>query len=425
MQLIFNGLFYGLFVGLIASQSIMDLFTVLLVLILFYALLKESKLKEVFQISNIKWFLLPCLWFTYLVLDFIIKSPEKKLVGSLIREFIWLPLFPLLISMWSWMKLNKKFIQNLLAILSLGSAFAVFVFVIGFDPLTQNWSDRASNLEGLWRTGGFYSNAMALAQSYGPLLMIMAPFSIGILFSKEKKTPFQIIILTTFFITALAVLFTFTRGVWMALVISSIVGGFLVNRRLGVLSILFVVISAAILMISWPRFNERLFQAFDAKKSYDSERMVIWKTNWHIFKENPLLGIGYSENKRRLREYYDQLNIPRGQFEGHAHNQYLHFLAGTGIIGLLFYLIWCWLILKINYQIYRHYFLLKQKKLQYLFLGILLSQITFHIGALTESNFSIAKNRLLLVMIWSFIVYWSCHFKKPTTEFSSRFDSFQ
>lgn len=399
--------FYGLCLGLVVSQSLMDLFFVLTFFVLIFFLRMESKSTHIKEIFKSKIVIFSLIWFGYLIIDFILKSPEKTLVKTVMSQFVWIPLFPLFVILWSRLEMKLKWIQTVLVFLFIGSLFAVLVFIFGFDPLHQSWSDRTHNLAGFWRSGGFYSNPMALAQTYGPLLMMLTPLSLSSLFSKVKRTRLQFLLISTFVMTGFAVLFTFTRGVWIGFVISGVIGGFILNRKVGLMALLTTVLTTILLMISWPRFNERVLQVFDAKKSYDSERMVIWKTNWYIFQENPILGIGYGENKRRLREYYDLLKVPAGQFEGHAHNQYLHFLSGTGIIGLLFYLIWFGFFLKINYQIYHRYRELKQRDKQYLFLGIFLAQLTFHFGAMTESNFSIAKNRMLIVLIWSFLFYWS------------------
>jgi O-antigen ligase len=257
---------------------------------------------------------------------------------------------------------------------------------------------------------------MALAQSYGPLCVLLLPLSIYSLFRKPKR---NYLISITFIITSLAILFTFTRGVWMSLVIATLIGSFIFSKRIGIITILILLIAGCTLMVSWPKFRERTIQVFDTQKSYDSERLVLWKTNWSIFKESPLIGIGYGENKRRLREYFNRLGLPQNQFEGHAHNQYLHFLAGTGIIGLFFYLAWCFNFLKITLQLYNQSKEKENLELSLLFLGLFMAQVAFHFGSLTEANFTISKNRMLMVFIWSFVLYRYLKLKKHIEDNSS------
>ncbi len=444
---------FGLWVGLISSQSLMDLFIILTSFLSLLLLLKTKKGRLLNQIS--KPIYVSILWVLILLLGFYAQAEKGASVQVLLGDFVWILHLPLWFYLWHFLRVDVRWAYSALWILLIGSLFAVMVYFIGFDPLHQTWSDRAQNLSVFWRSGGLFSNAMALAQSYGPLAMILLPLSLFYLYRgiqafsfwdsrkekpKKKQEASKLLrqffpsrlswlLPLTFFLTSLAVVFTFTRGVWLAMTLSSLLGGFMLSRRWGFTFLFGFFIAGFVLMMAWPKFQERAFQVFNTEKSYDSERVVLWKTNWFIFKESPWLGIGYGENKRRLREFYDRLHVPEGQFEGHAHNQFLHFLAGTGLLGLLFYLGWCFYFLKINYQIYKRLEIESgvsrdasianptadatstltpvsvNKELSLFFLGLFLAQISFHIGSLTESNFIIAKNRMLLVGLWSFILY--------------------
>jgi O-antigen ligase len=390
----------GLFLGLVASQSVMDGFLILSTLLGFTLLIKSN-----FSLKRLHlppWLYLAIPWFLWVMVGFIIKAPPQAAMFSALKEFTWLLNLPLLVLLWKQIEPDRKTAEAFLIILLFASLYAVIIYALGFDPLQQTWTDRTINLAGFWRSGGFFSNAMALAQSYGPLTILIMPLAFFRILKPSKDSH---LLLITAILVSLAVLFTFTRGVWLALAMTTLIGSFVYSRRWGVVTLATLVLGAGMLLMAWPKFRDRTFQSFDAVRSYDSERVVLWKTNWYIFTENPWMGIGFGENKRRLREYYDILNVPTSQFEGHAHNQYLQFLAGTGIIGLLFYLTWCGLFLKLTIKLYRYYEKRNQAELQLLALGLFLAQLSFHLGSFTEANFSIAKNRILMVFIWSFILY--------------------
>lgn len=414
----------GLFMGLVSSQSLMDLFILLVSSLSLIIIIKKRDF--LFFNSIFQWVYISLSWMLVTLLGIKIQAPAEASMKSMLGDFVWIIHLPLWVYLWSITPFTKKWFLTALGILSTASLFAIFVYFIGFDPLYQHWADRVVNAQNFWRSGGLFSNAMALAQSYGPLVMALMPLSIYYFYqawrnklsaAKNNHTlNWKILFPTTiswlfpftFILTSLAVLFTFTRGVWLALVISTILGSFMWNRKMGMTVLLLIVLGAGGLLGVWPKLRERSFQAFDAKTSYDSERLVLWKTNWQIFTEHPVMGIGYGENKRRLREFYNKLEVPQGQFEGHAHNQYLHFLAGTGLIGLSFYLFWCFSFLKMNYRVYRKFstdLLNPSVELSLFFFGLFLAQIAFHIGSFTESNFIIAKNRMLLVFIWSLVLY--------------------
>lgn len=419
----------GLFMGLVSSQSLMDLFIFLVSSLSLGLIIKK---KDLFILSSLsQWMYIALSWLIVTLIGIKLQAPPEASIKSLLGDFVWIIHLPLWVYLWTITPINRKWFLTALSILSTASLFAIVVYFIGFDPFHQHWADRIVNAQAFWRSGGFFSNAMALAQSYGPLVMILMPLSLYYLYQawsklssarkKQQPLPWKDFFSTTlswfvpltFILITLAVLFTFTRGVWLALVITTILGSFIWSRKLGVIVLLLIVLGAGGLLGVWPKLRERTFQVFDAKTSYDSERLVLWKTNWHIFTEHPIMGIGYGENKRRLREFYDRLDVPQWQFEGHAHNQYLHILAGTGLIGLSFYLFWCFSFLRMNYRIYKKFStdLLRKtafsSELSLFFFGLFLAQIAFHIGSFTESNFIIAKNRMLLVFIWSLVLYFN------------------
>jgi len=418
----------GLFIGLVSSQSLMDLFIIFTSLLSLFLLCKRKDFIFFKQISNL--IFISLFWGLVLVLGLKLQSDEGASVGTVFRDFVWIVHLPLWFYLWSISRIKLKWVFYGLGILSLAAFFAIVVYLIGYDPLQQSWSDRAQNALTFWRSGGFFSNAMALAQSYGPIAMILMPLSVYYLYqafhqwslANKSKIKWTINLLfpstlswfipLTLGLTLLSIMFTFTRGVWLALTITSLLGSFIYSRKMGLTFLIFLIVSGIFLLGAWPKFRERTFQVFNSETSYDSERVVLWKTNWYIFKKSPLLGIGYGENKRRLREFYDELDVPKGQFEGHAHNQYLHFLAGTGLIGLFFYLSWCVYFLKINFNLYKSTLNTKTQtsgnlmsELNLFLLGLFLAQVAFHIGSFTESNFIIAKNRMLLVFIWSLVLY--------------------
>lgn len=390
----------GTFLGLVASQSLMDLFLALSTLLGLYLLWLNKQRGQLLPLP--RWMLLAIPWFLWVMVGLLVHNQDGSVIQKGLGDFIWLAQLPLFVYLWREADTEQRIAKIFLFILLLTGIYAVFIYFLGFDPLQQSWIDREQNLSGLWRTGGLFSNAMALAQSYGPLAVLLLPLG---LYSLRQQNSFRNWLVLTGGVTFLTVLLTFTRGVWIGVCLATIIGGFIYNKRWGWRTLSLALLCGGILMGAWPKFRERTLQAFDTQKSYDSERLVLWKTNWYIFKENPILGIGYGENKRRLRSFYDQLGVPADQFEGHAHNQYLHFLAGTGIVGLAFYLLWCSLFLRITLNLYEYFKRQKQIEYSLLCLGVLMAQAAFHIGSLTESNFTISKNRMLLVFLWSYVLF--------------------
>ncbi len=65
-------------------------------------------------------------------------------------------------------------------------------------------------------------------------------------------------------------------------------------------------------------------------------RLDMWKTSWYIFRESPLLGVGWGSYSSRAEKYVAQdMVIERVAAFPHPHNQFLSALAKGGLSGLL------------------------------------------------------------------------------------------
>jgi O-antigen ligase len=104
-----------------------------------------------------------------------------------------------------------------------------------------------------------------------------------------------------------------------------------------------------------------------------SERKMIWAGHFQIFKENPIFGAGYGQNTKALPRVYLEMGAPPDTLVSHAHNQYLHLAAGTGILGLLSYLLIWFFFLKLNLTTTQ---MPTRKSLIHIFMGIKLHKNT-------------------------------------------------
>jgi O-antigen ligase len=95
------------------------------------------------------------------------------------------------------------------------------------------------------------------------------------------------------------------------------------------------------------------------KKDYCSSwgaRIGFWVIAGDILEDNPLLGIGESDNMTQFKILVSE-KYPEMQCNArypHYHNQYLQILTATGIIGLLFFLYMFYTIYKIDIRVVRY-----------------------------------------------------------------------
>ena len=134
--------------------------------------------------------------------------------------------------------------------------------------------------------------------------------------------------------------------------------------------------------------------------------MTLWKTSLKIFRDNPIAGVGYMNNKRDIMMYfkqYGETNVT-AEFDTHPHNEILSFLAGTGVIGTALYIG--------NFVLF---FLLGLKVLKVistsetakkgLLLGATTIQPAFLIAGIADNNFEIHAARNWLVISWAILIW--------------------
>ena len=140
-----------------------------------------------------------------------------------------------------------------------------------------------------------------------------------------------------------------TRGVWMALPLF-IVMTYLtfvenaLNRKNIALLVIGMVLFAGIFMNTDLARNrvqraEQDIQIFQVDKNADTSigvRFQLWNASWIMFKEHPLIGVGYGEHyKAALQDMVDRKILPLNYNGAHSHNELLYSAATMGIPGLI------------------------------------------------------------------------------------------
>ncbi|MBI4789921.1 MAG: O-antigen ligase family protein [Chloroflexi bacterium] len=150
-----------------------------------------------------------------------------------------------------------------------------------------------------------------------------------------------------------ALLMSWSRGAWLGVAAALVVVVVVQSRRAFVLSVIAAfVLTFAILLSSInlipgviaERFSGigDYFGVFDVRgvKVDDAnfaivERMAHWQAAWEMWRDLPLLGVGFGN----YVPAYPAYALPRWSDPlGHAHNYYLNIAAEAGLVGLLAYL---------------------------------------------------------------------------------------
>ncbi|MEK2690469.1 O-antigen ligase family protein [Bdellovibrio sp. GT3] len=241
---------------------------------------------------------------------------------------------------------------------------------------------------------GFFHNA----NHYGLAVGILFSFTAGILTLSIVQNASIRTSAAALLISGICTFGSQTRSSWLGigLAILFILIIFKRNKRITYPLIACAVVTTLVFAFDIGPLKSRLLYAFDSSgTSSTGIRMDLWKANIQIFKEHWIFGAGYYENIRLLPEYFKKLNINQ-TFIGHAHNQYLQVLAGTGIVGFVVYLAF--------FAKYLRFFWLKFTQLkdtnsmQISFASILVL-ITFLAQSLTECPFNLREPRSIMIIL--------------------------
>lgn len=298
-------------------------------------------------------------------------------------------------------KNTEKFLYVLFAVGMLASINAIYQYFTGVDLFRTN-SDLLEKIAGtpvVYRTNGFFNSSMTFGHSLGALIAL--PFAFALMNPKKHQYT-RVLFSAVTLVMGLALITTFTRGAWMGAVSALLVISFLRDWKtlMATLGTMVVVVFAATKI--HPSLEVRVHSTFDTHSQSASERMSLWKANTDVFKEYPLLGIGYGENERVISEYFKKSKISSG-YVGHAHSNFFQFLSGTGLLGTLCFYLFALGILIINLKLW---FKVQGTSnwISAFLLGAIGVQVCLHVAGLTECNFKDMEINHLFIFVFAMVL---------------------
>lgn len=281
--------------------------------------------------------------------------------------------------------------------------YAVFQSFTGIDLLRPGSERAVQRLDvrheiQLWRSAGLFGSPMGyvyIAGMYSCLPLAVTMLAPG---EARKLRWFSIF---TFLLIAASLVTTYVRGGWFAMLISYALMAWMTSRKL-FWSVIGAFIAGFVLLFTFMiQFRERLMSLFDSHYASNSDRMNLWKMNWRMVKDYPILGIGWGENEARACDpkFGLDCNASPKPFTGHAHNNFIQSLAGTGFLGFAAYMIFISFFLWLNWRLWKKIpaDLIWARSLALACFG---AQIFLHIGGLTECNFKAgATNHNFMIVL--------------------------
>jgi O-antigen ligase len=132
---------------------------------------------------------------------------------------------------------------------------------------------------------------------------------------------------------------TYTRGAWLGFAVGAAALVLMVSRRARIALVVVLVLLPVVFLLGPRDVSHRFRSSFDLEEAGIKERVYMWRSGLHMWRERPLLGWGPAGVKRE----YTQYALPEAykRRTGHVHNTPLQILVERGALGLAAWLaIW-------------------------------------------------------------------------------------
>ncbi|MFZ5922338.1 MAG: O-antigen ligase family protein [Chloroflexota bacterium] len=179
---------------------------------------------------------------------------------------------------------------------------------------------------------------------YAQIMVLLIPLTIDRVWN-ERKLFLKALAGWAFFVITLTVIFTYSRGAFLALVAALV---FMAIKRPPRLPTALLGLAAALLIFQFVPVNyrDRITTLFDflpwSQSNGFVDQSIQGRTSenivaWNMFLDNPILGVGLGNYNAYYEEYSRKLGIDPRREGRSAHNLYLEIAAERGILGLLLF----------------------------------------------------------------------------------------
>jgi len=312
--------------SMLTSMAGLEIFSSFALLIFFLDALFNKRVKE---------FLTPTYWLFPLVFFSIFSlfiNEHFSKIGFMLGWHRWIFIFAVFVYIFRYGKEESK---NLIkgfyagAIVSFINCF--YQYATGYDFIRGKKIGFFSDLaEQSVRVTSFFN--LPTTYAYALSLFLFLPLG-QIVFNRYEKNKSHFFFQNGVFFTGIICLFlTGTRGSWIAFFIGAGVLGLFASIKKTLASFGAVALCFSTFFFGSQGFNERIVSLFDLGYYSNSQRIDLWKANLFVFKENPIFGTGLRRVTDHLPRVFDILSVQDG-YISHAHNTYLEYLAGSGVVG--------------------------------------------------------------------------------------------
>lgn len=187
-----------------------------------------------------------------------------------------------------------------------------------------------------WRHLG--NQFTAIADTHPAYLGLFIMVSTLFIFQTKKiRTYLKITILLIFTLGMLQLVSRLALFIYLIILFIEIWNGLGIQSKVfRILSISLSAFAVLILLFGSEYYKKRIFSTESLKQDNRFERLIV---SYEMFKENPILGVGFSKRDSIRVQKYHKMNFKTAADRNYnAHNQFMESLSTNGLIGGLMYL---------------------------------------------------------------------------------------
>ncbi len=295
-----------------------DKVAIVTILLSSFVSLKAYGMSSIKENVDSKFFMIVFVMMVYSVFSYYYHGSSSRELRAIIGCFIFISILPRGI-------VSEVFVKLLVVMSSISAFVSTFYFSVYLQLSRDAWPINAI--------------------PHGAMVASVAVFSLVFIFNSNKKSDY-IVFTLSFFMSVVAVMLNQSRGIWLALILSSVVVVAFNIRikdiKIKHIMVVFTLITLGLYM-AYPKVKERLYQTKNEIiqiKSGDINtslgiRFQLWKAASITALNHPVIGSGdlYHQDLKKLA---DEGYVSKQTAEyTHYHNQYLDKLVKSGVLGLV------------------------------------------------------------------------------------------
>lgn len=228
---------------------------------------------------------------------------------------------------------NRRIAENSVKIIIFSSIpTAIYGIVLYFSTSSRpEWIDPMFNSDIPSRAYATFANP----NIYAVFLIVATVFSFAFTVDKAQKNLFFVYAIA-FILNATALVLTWTRGAWIAVIISGVAFAIIRSRRTPKILLVIVLVLPLCLLAVPTEIISRFLSSFNLSDSSILSRLSIWRSSLKMFTDNIFIGIGIGDEafmEEFLKYAEDSVTAP------HSHNLFLELGCEVGIFALVIFIL--------------------------------------------------------------------------------------